>query len=346
MSLKRCLIALCTSFCLAGAASAVPSHPGQPTPDPAVDVADEMAAYGAWLARLLAIEEPVEAQFAGLDPTWRAAFAQGGTGPEIAARLRPIIARALAEIDAANPRIDALELPQSGMLGEDEDLQPAAIAREVRTLNLQLRDAMTAFYPLIDAIEHNDHASVEAAGTRVIASFALVLETKILLARASLAATPRDDASWSIGNVDLITSRVGARMFSAWRPFAPPRVDPSLPRDLDALADELDSNAVQGGRQLDATIAEARGGLADAEHEGDRSGADVFRRVITMFTVARDYLGTSRDLVPLLRAEAEYSREHAVNQDRVMAFFGQMQAIRERMAEIERRMVAAMATAQ
>jgi hypothetical protein len=346
MRTGRYLFALLAGLCLAAAASAVPTRPEQRRDDPTADVADEMAAYGAWLARLQAIEAPVEAQFAGLDPTWRAAFAQGGTGPEIATRLRPIITRALAEIDAANPRIAALEVPQFAILGEDEDLQPAAMVREVRMLNGQLRDAMTAFNPMIDAIEHNDHASFEAAGTRIIASFALVLETKILLARASLAATPRDDASWSVGNVDLIVSRVSARMFGAWRPFAPPRVDPSLPRDLDALADELDSNVDQGGRQLDATIAEAREGLAAAELEGDRSGADVLRRAIAMFTVTRDYLGASRDLVPLLRAEAERGLEHAVTQERVMAFFGQMQSIQERLGEIERQMVAAMAPAQ
>ena len=342
----RLLLALLAGFCLAGAAQAAQGGAGQPPHDPLADIAAETANYGTWLGRMLEIEAPVDAQLANLDPQWRAAIAQGGTGPEVAARLRPIIARALAEIDAANRRIDALERPQFTRLALEADLEPAAMAREIRTLNEHIREAFAGFNPMIDAIASNDRAAVEAAGTRILASFALVLETKVLLSRASVAATPRDDPAWAISNIDLIVDRVSARMFGAWRPFAPPRVDPSLPQDLDAFAHELDSTAEQGERVLDAALDRYRSDLAGAERGGEQNAVPIFRRVIDTLSLGRDYFPIARELAALLRAEAGRSRDHAVTQERMMAFFGQLRPMRERLEEVGVRMVGAMGQRQ
>ncbi|MBV9900604.1 MAG: hypothetical protein JOZ90_05845 [Alphaproteobacteria bacterium] len=313
--------------------------------DPTAEIAAATSAYGNWLGRLLEIERPVETQLVGLDADWRAAFAQGGSGPELAARLRPIVARVVAEVDAASRAIDALQAPRFTGMDLDEGMQPAAMVRDIRTLNGRIREALAGFDTLIDAIAREDRAATDAAAARVVAGFGLVLDAKILLARASLAATPRDDPAWAMGNADLIIERVSARMYGAWRPGAP-HADPALPHDLAAFADELEANAANGEQRLDAFMAEIRSLTDGPRQRAMPSGTDILRRVTAMMSLARGYFPLSRELAAMFRAEADRNRDQVVTDDSVRSFFEQLNPIRLRMAEIGRQIAAALARSQ
>lgn len=343
--LRTALLAI--AACLAWPAAAVPTQPPESEAQVSVAAIDaEMRAYGEWMTRILALQAPVQNQLTALGPAWQSAQAEGITPRQLAERVRPSVARALAVIDAAISALDALERPEFASLDLPEDVRPAAIVRQLQAVNRQLRSAIDAFNPLLDALQNNDMAAVEASGTRLLASLGLVLESQVVLARASQAATPRDDPSWALGNFELIFFRTGARLFAAWRPFEPPRVDEALPADMIALADELEANAERGAQRLDAELETFAAELADAQGRGDASHVMVLRRAIAAFTVTRGYFPLSRELGAILRAEAALVRGQPVTQESTVRFFGRLRPIRERMEEIGRQAVARMADPQ
>lgn len=340
-------VLLLIAACFAWPAVAVPTLPPEseaPVTTAAIDA--EMQAYGEWMARLLAMQAPVQEQLMALGPAWQSAQAGGTTLRQLVERVRPTIARTLAVIDAAITEIEALERPEFVSLDLPEDVRPAAIAREILAVNRQIRTAIDGFTPLLDAIQNEDRAAVEASGTRLLAGFGLVFESQVVLARASQAATPRDDPSWALGNFELLFFRTGARLFAAWKPFEPPRVDEALPADMIALADELEANAERGAQRLDAELESYVAELADAQERGDASSAMVLRRSIAAFTVTRGYFPLSRELAAILRAEAALVRGQPATQESTIRFFGRLRPIRVRMDEIGRQAVAAMADPQ
>lgn len=340
-------VLLLIAACFAWPAAAVPTLPPEseaPATSAAIDA--DMLAYGEWMARILAMQTPVQDQLAALGPAWRTAQADGATLRQLVERVRPTVARMLAVIDAANREIEALEPPEFVALDLPEDVRPAAIAREILAVNRQIRTAMEAFTPMLDAIQNEDMAAMQASGTRLLASFGLIFESQIVFARATQAAAPRDDPAWALGNFKLLYLRTGARLFAAWKPFQPPRVDEALPGDMMALADELEVNAEQGAQRLDAELETSAAELAEAQGRGDADQVMVLRRSITTFTVARGYFPLSREMAAILRAEAVLVRGQPVTQESTVRVFGRLRPIRVRMDEIGRQTVAGMTDPQ
>lgn len=331
--------------CCAGPAVAAPARAGSAREDPGAVIESEMAAYGQWLARLQEIEAPVQGALANLSPAWQAAQAGGGTPGAIAGRFRPVVAGTLAALDAANAGIEALDRPEYPALDLPADVSPAAMVREVQTLNRRIRTAIEAFNPLLDAAATNDSAAAAAAGGRLLASFGLILESQVVLARAGLAATPRDDPSWQLSNLDLLFSRIGARAFASFEPSGP-RVDAALPDDLLALASELDASAEEGVRTVTAELESYAEALVQAERQGNRSDAVVLRRAIAVFTAGQASFPLARELAALLRAEAARMRGLPTTVETTRRFFQQMRPIRMRMDEIGRQAIAGLASPQ
>jgi hypothetical protein len=346
MKLLRSLILLVAALA-ARPALAVPTQPPAQEAEVSPTAIDaEMRRYGEWMARVMALQSPVQTQLSALGPAWQAARAEGGTSRQLVESIRPTVARTLAVIDTAISELNALEKPRFAALDLPAEVRPAAIVEELLGLNRQLRTTIDAFNPMLDAALNNDLAAVEATGIRVLASLRLVLESQVVITRASQAATPRDDPAWALGNFELIFYRSGARLFAAWHPFEPPRVDDSLPADMIALAGELEVNAEQGAQRLDAELESYAGELADAQERGDASAAAVLSRGIAAFTITRGYFPLSRELAAILRAEAASMRGRPTTQESTVRFFNRLRPIRERMEEIGRQTVARMAEPQ
>lgn len=340
MRVRTRLLTLGAAALLAVPSSAVPAPPAGGAP-PSVAALDEaMAAYGRWMLQVMEAEAPLQQAFAALGPGFQEARSAGGS-QTLAERMRPLIARTLATADAVNARIAAIETPGFPSLDLPPEVRPAAILREMLSVNREIRGVVAGLGALLDA---NDPEAVQTATVRLMASLRLLFESQILLRRATLAATPRDESSWNLANFDLLYLRVAARIFDAWHPFAPPRVAPELAGDMRALGAELEANAREGEQRIDAELAEYRTWLTAATDGHDPSQASMARRLTAVAQRTRDYIGLSRDVAAIIReAEAEFGRP--VGQDQVVGFLRRLQPIRARIESIARQIAAATAAA-
>lgn len=315
------------------------------TPGEVAAIEAEMTAYGAWLGRVQEIEAPLQRELAGLSASYRQGTADGERAAA-ADQFRATINRILALADSTNALLEALDQPEVSALELPEDISPAAIVRDMAQLNRRIRDLIDGFNPLIDARLRGDSAALEAAANQLFAGLGQLFDSQILLARASLAATPHEDASWEVANFDLLFLRAGARIVAAFQPRSRARVDAALTGDLLALAEEIDANSRRGETRVEAELADLAATIADAEADGDTGSVAILRRVAAMFSELRGYFPLSRELAALLRAEAPAYRARALAQADFTRIFAQIQTIRNRMEAIGTRAAAIMAGAQ
>jgi hypothetical protein len=323
-------ILLALAVAAASPAAAVPTPSDRPgaeiASDPLARIDADMVRYGAWLQRANEIEVRVQQQLTGMYPALQQMQASGGSLDERTGRFRAYIQRAVAEIDAADVEVGALELPRLTGLELPEDLRPATIVIEVRRLNRDIRALLDDFLPLIDAIHSNPQA-IQAGATRLYANMRLVFESQIVLLRARQAATPRDDSTWEALSFELSFLRAAFRVFRAYDPFEP-RVDRTLPDDLITLADELDGNLRQAREKLDAELAGFNRNLADAEQRGDETRVVALRRVVRVMATIGDYFPFVEQLSTHLREAAGLVRGRPLSQALLTRIFTPLRAVR------------------
>lgn len=314
---------------LTAAALALPSPaPASPTvsQSQADTVAGELPAFGAWLGRANAIHEPVQADLGGLGERWQQlqsiGYRRGG------AEFRAAVDRSLALIAQARAQAEAIDTPAFASLEMPDDIHPATIRRNMIRTYDELGVAIGQFIPLADAFGSGDAAAVTAAGRRLFASLRVVLDTQVLLRRASLGAIPPEEAAWEVTNIEYLYIRTMGRLFEGVEQKMEGRPDPSLSADLLALADEFEATAGRGSEKLEAQIAEL-GESADAlEIVGDRAGLDVVRRAARVSAALRPAFPIARRVAALLRAGVGSDRSRPPSMADINALVGGLRSVR------------------
>jgi len=298
-ALRSVLLPIAAAASLAGGLAAAAAPP-RSRPVASARVAQDLRAYGEWLARLDAIERPLQAGLAGLGARW----AEAGRLPDpraAAALFRPVVARMAALVEETNARLRALSVPDLSSLRLIEGLRPAEVVGQMIRINSGIRDVVDAYNLLMDSLASADPRAADAAGQRMMEGIGLVFDGQIVFTRASLAATPRAEARWEMINVQLLYLRAVARAHASW-PHARARTpDPGLAPDLLAIAAELETTASEGTAKLDGLIARTEAAGAEAGRARDRGRALALRRSAAMLRVDRRIFPLARRLAAILR---------------------------------------------
>ena len=293
----------------------------------------DMAAYGEWLTRANEVQAPLMAALQQIDGRWSAAMA-AGSPQAAAAAFRPFIAETVGIIARVNTQLEALPAPEFPRLDVADDLRPGAIVRDMRRLNDQIRAFVESYDPLLIAMERDDPAAVRQAGGQMVGALRLIFDSQILMTRGALAATPRDESTWEMQNVQLLYYSAGARILESWPEDHIAGTDRALAGDLRDLASRLDANAEVGSSKIEAELAETRQLLADAESDGDSASAAIFRTTIGVFEIDRQIFPVARELANILRTHASRLEDGRMTIARIGAVFGDLQRIRRRIDEI------------
>lgn len=297
-------------------------------------VASELPAFGAWLARLNAIHEPVQQDLSGFRARWQQ-FQRVGS-QQGADEFRAAVSRSLTAIAAARAEAQALEAPPFDALDMPEDVHPRALRRNMIRTYDELHRAIAQFLPVVDAIGTGDAAASATAGRRLLDSLGIVLDTQVLLRRASLAATPREDAAWQVANVDYLYVRAAARLFKGLQRATEGRGDATLATDLLALAEEFDATARSGSEGLETQIAGFAETVAALEASGDRAELDAVRRAERVYGALRPIFPIARRMARMLREGVGSDRSRPVSFPQISALFGNLTPIRRELDAIAR----------
>jgi hypothetical protein len=318
-------------------ASAVPTL----ATDEVARIDAEMVAYGEWLVRLGEIEAPMQREMASLSQNWDAAMSGPGDANARLQRFHPTIERTVRILDDAERLLAALETPEFPLLDLSADLEPSTILAQSRRVNREVRSLMGSLETLLGAANANDLAGVQVAGRQMREGLRLLLESQVLMARASLATVAREESTWEIVNVQLLHLQVSQRVLEALPDLARPNFDAALPRDLENFAAELERSAETGAAKMDEEIAGYDAELVDAERRGDRSRASILRRAIAVFAIDRRIFPLARELAVLLRSEA--GNQGRMTPEGLARFFRQLHPWRTRLEAIIAEENAAMA---
>ncbi|MGQ0660508.1 hypothetical protein [Sphingosinicella sp.] len=301
----------------------------------------DLASYGRFLGEIARIQQPVQQQLSRLQGEWRAATQQGD--PRIASeRFRPVIARALAVIAEANSAFRSLQAPDLAPLDLPEDIRPAELVRQMIRTNEQAANVIEGYQPLLDAMIRNDAAAAGVAANGLISGVRLLLESQILLTRAAMATTPREESSWEMQNVELVFYRSAVRTLSAWPRSGGSPTDPTLASDLRAMADELERTAEEGTAKLEREMADFSAQIPELERGNDAASASILRRTMAALSVDREIFVVARDLAAVLRRGAD-SIGPTISLADLTRLFSHAQTFRARFDDIIRREAAAVA---
>lgn len=303
----------------------------------------DMTAFGRWLGELTLIELQVQRELEGLGPAW-GRFMTGNRSPGTAANdFRPVMAHMLATLDATDARLAAMEVPDFPSLDLAEDIRPRRVRDDTLRLNRDIRAVVRAFAPLVEAIAGGDMRVIEQVVGRLMGSVQLLLELQVVISRASLAATPRDDPSWHAVHFQLLYLQSAARLFKAVRPFEPRVVDRTLADDLLVLGGRLETTARDGLRKNQEEVRLMTDELASAEASGDTGSSMLLRRGIAVFNIDRELFELAGQLAALLQAEAPPLRGRPLTQQNFDRIFSRFREIRTRMEDILQREHSALA---
>jgi hypothetical protein len=295
---------------LSGTSGAAPTpvtqmpSPAAPAPPSAARVDAEAAAYGVWLNRMNQIIADMHAEFNAVRASWEPIIRGGPDARRAIAGARAQIARLLTMIDETNARLAALEAPEIRSLPLADDLVPSNVIRDMIALNVSLRGAIEGYVTLFEAVERNDLSASAAALSRIMRSMRPIYEGQVVLTRASLASTPRDESPWNVINVRLLYLRAMTRLIVAWPDDLGTSRDPAFSVDLLAIAVELEATAAEGETRVEAELGEYSASAEEADRDGDADTARLMRRLIAVLTADRDAFPLARDLAAALRASA------------------------------------------
>jgi len=319
-------------------AAAVPvATPTRPSPvgaAPSLATVDaEQAAFGQWLARLTAVEQPVQNGLAELQRDVQSIMAASDI-PRAVVAFRPTVARLLAAVDEVDARLAALDEPDFPALGIPSDLQPATLKRTMRQFNASVRAGFASYLPVLDAVARRDLAAARVASARSMTSMRQVLDFQLLLARAMQAPFPRERSVWNMIEVQVIYARAAVRLGGAWPAPGTAPMGTMLAGDLRALADDVEHTVGEGSPKIEAELAEVNAILADAEHRGDSHVAAIARRQLAMLSRGQAFFPLGSDLAALLRRMAAELGSRPLTDQRMIEAFVQLYPIRDRIIAI------------
>ena len=314
-------------------AEAAPTRGVRSDPAPDAEIAAmnaELTVFGEWLSRLLATQAPMQEALVGLQGRWQAAMARSNGAREF----RTAVDEVVAEIDRANAALDTLQPMELQSVPLAPELQPAAIMRSVRRINGELRTAMRTFYPVLEAIQRDDEAGATRALGTMMASMKLVLESQLLLTRAGLAATPREESSWEMLNVDLIAQRAVIRAIGAWPANLHESSDATIAADLITMADEVRETKRAGLAKVEEERSLFSDALRDAEGNRDSETAFLFRRNLDLLAVSEQVFTVADGLEVALRSAAARMQSGRVTLPDLARLMADIRPLRLRMDAI------------
>lgn len=345
MRLSVFLAALLASAapCAAAVAAAKPTLAPQQVQEPTTeDVQAELTAYGVWLNRSVAADEGLRSGLVRFGEQWQATFSRPMT-PASVAEMRRSVAALIVEADRAQAALDAVPLPALNVLQLDEDLLPAAMMRDFRQINRQIRSLIQGYYAILDAVERNDERAAGRAIGASLGSLRLLYQNQATIARAGLALAPREESSWNMANVGLQFFQAGARVLAAWPADSSPGTDRSLAADLRSFAAALEATAAEGERRMIVEEETSRADLAEAERARDAGLASILRTGLRVAAIDRDIFVQGRRLAAVLRSGAARFDGGRISADAVSRFFAEIVPIKVRLDEIAAQESAALA---
>jgi len=296
----------------------------------------DQAGYGRWIAQLSEIERPVHDALGSMQG-YAQTLLESRDLSRTATDYRAEIRRHIATVDAVDARLAALETPEFPALQLPAEFSTAAVKRKVLEMNRHVRASLSSFIPLFDAIARRDLAAAQAANARSMEAVRLMMESQLLLVRASQAPLRRTQGAWHIVNIQVIYYRLVVRLIQDW-PQAGRTLRQTAPlaREMNGLAAELDATASEGEARLEAELRLVRSMHAQAERRGDAARATVFRRSLAVMSEGRTCFPLAREFAALLRREAAALARGTLTPEAFVAMFQRFYAIRNRLGEIDR----------
>lgn len=285
----------------------------------------EMVAYGQWMERLNAIQQPVMDVLVALQPAWQAAMKQQGAGAGDS--FRPLVDQAVDRIEAADAALAVLDQPVFTQLELDQDVTPQAMVDDTRELNRQIRTLMLNFLPLIDAMTRRDEQAGTSAARQMLDSMRLLLSAREKMARAALASTPRDEGAWHITHAELLYAETMSLIGTRLDLDAGDKPDLAFAEALTAMAVRIEQAMMEGESEADATLEQWNVTAAELENSDQPNGASAVQRAISVITVGREIFAIVARLAPILRAGAEHCRTRPVTITHTGAMMAQIRPI-------------------
>jgi hypothetical protein len=317
---------------LAGSLVPAPSVAVQPAP---AAYAREFQAIGAWMLRLESAVAPIGEAVGAMSGWWDSAESAGDVERGVG-RIRAGLAEALAKIDAVDASLAALDRPEFPALPLTPDMRPARIVSDMGTINGHVRTLLQRYATMLEAMLRDDRRAVQAAGTETIAGLRLINSTQVLLRRAALAATPRDESSWEMLNVQLLLFRVPERLLVSWEQTGGSGRDERLQADLGRFADELDATAEAGSAKLEREIAQLAASLSAAERRGVRARIATERASLEVRIVDRAVFQIAREMAAGLRGDAAQFADGNVTVARLGGVVRRLHPFRDRLQDVVR----------
>jgi hypothetical protein len=265
---------------------------------------------------------------------------RGGPG---AARFRAHLAELERTIDEVDVALRNLPRPAFSALGLAPDLMPDVIVRDMQRINAETRAVVRNFGPLLDTMNGNDPARIEAATNDLMRSTAILLESQILLARGSLASVDREEVAWEANSIMIVFLRAMHRSLSAWPQAYRRMPDAALADDYERMAREADSLAAEGSAKNEAEVARLTALAAEHGEAGDRAQVAVLNRALAVYRVTPRYFALGRDIAAALRNSAAVVRRRPFTIFVLQTAIADLPALRLRFDEIMRDEHAAMA---
>lgn len=296
---------ICWVALLCAAPAVAAPQPRADSSNTAQSVARELEAYGAFLTQLQQAQQPLHDRLVELQGRW-ANLDWSGDLAASATAFRSYSAEMDALILATDRQMATLPIPAVKELQLPADLMPARTRDEMMRMNRETGVLVGRFGPLLDAAIQNDIAAVRSAAGALLRSGRTLLESQILLIRASQAGVEDADSAWEAQNVDLILAQGMLRGLEAMIRLQEQQADPSFAADMRALAARARATGLEGGQKTDAELLEMREVLADARRSGAADEAGLARTAINI-------LETSRPLFALVAVSAdEFDRAAAI----------------------------------
>ena len=317
--------------------------PEQAEAPPSVEaVSNALMAYGAWTNELQAVLAPYQQALPSLQVAWGESF-EGRTQQEAAAHFRRASAEVSALLDRTDAALAAMPTPDFPSLDLPEDARTASIVAAMRENLTHMRAVLRDFEPLLQAGLNNDMQAARRAGGQLMRSLGVLVRSQVVLMRASLVTTPREESAWELVSIQLIYFQCAERIIAAIPANLEEGIDRTLGSDLAALADQLDALASEGRRKAAAEAEQRNVYMAQAVAARDEASISLLRRIDAVAAADNAMFPLATDLAAVLRREAAAQRSGRVTMTAIEQSFEKLLPFRARLDEVVRQEGLAMA---
>lgn len=316
---------------LLGAAPAMAQSGAAPAAVPAPSVGavnDALTRYGKFAQQLSVAEQPALAAFSVFGEEIRAAMA-GSDHTQTARRVHVLVDRTLAAVASADSQIAAVQLVEVPEMKLPAELQPMAQRQAIRTLNAQMRVAITSFGPTVDALARNDPKAAMASARSMISNLKLVLDTQALLARGQAAAVTQESGTRELLEFEAAYYHLASRLLGAYRLDGARVANPALANDMTAIATQVDGLRETRHAQIEAMVVRMDAAAADALARGDTARAALAERMSRVFQAGRPSIGLMEQFSAIARRAAATFRSKPVDAATVKVVMGELKAVQQ-----------------